>query len=134
MKYSGAQKSTSERGMQFMSDISNPGMMYLTRNPKTIMEIMNQLNVTNDNFERLCKTQSALIIKDILKYVPTINPHYNNSKALISAVQFNKHATVEILIKDGRVDPMSLNFTAIKIAIKNNNKRIFKLLKEYATR
>lgn len=108
----------------------DPGMVYLSRDTNKIISFVKKLHPTNQTFYKICRDSSALLVEASLIY-EDIDPSYNHSKSLISAVESNRIGNVRVLLNDGRVDASSLNYTALKIAIKNNNEDIFKLLKWY---
>lgn len=108
----------------------NFGIMYLSRDTNKIMSFVKKCNPTNQTFYKVCRDSSSLLVEASLIY-EDIDPSYNHSRSLISAVESNRLGNVRVLLNDGRIDPSGLNYTALKIAIKNNNEDIFKLLKYY---
>lgn len=108
------------------------GMMYMTRSAVRRKEEINKLNINNDNFHLLCNSGNERQIKDVMIYLH-LNPEINHSRCLISATEGGKVENVKVLIKDGRVNPISLTFTAIKHAIKQGHTEIYYLLKDSYT-
>lgn len=103
-------------------------MMYMTTSASRREQEIKKLNVNNDNFHLLCKLGNERQIYDALIYLDIINPTINHSRCLISAVEKGKYENVKVLIKDGRVNPISKRFMAMKEAIKRGYVNIVNLL------
>lgn len=111
-------------------NLFNIGMMYMSRNATQRVKELNKLNVTDKNFYLLCNKGSSKQVEDALTLLH-ISPCYNYSKCLTSAVEGGKIDNIKVLIKDNRINPTSLSYNAIVVAIKRGYTDIFYLLKEY---
>ena len=105
-------------------------MMYMTKTAERRCKEISKLNITNRNFHLLCKLGSHKQIEDALIFLQ-IDPRFNYSKSLISASEGGKINNVRVLIKDNRVNPTSLSYSAIGEAIKGNQSKMFYLLKAH---
>lgn len=107
------------------------GMMYMLKNADRSRKEMNKLgSLVDTHFHVLCKIGSYRLIEDVMKYLH-VDPSSDHSRCLILAVEGGKVENVMILIKDNRVDPTSLKYSAIKEAIKRNHIDIFYLLRQH---
>lgn len=107
------------------------GMMYMLKNADRSRKEMNKLgSLVDTQFHVLCKIGSYRLIEDVMKYLH-VNPRSDHSRCLISAVEGGKMKNVVALIKDNRINPTSLKYSAIKEAIKRNHVEIFYLLRQH---
>lgn len=114
-----------------IKDVSNIGLSYLTRSPIRKRKEVEKLGITSENFHLFVNTTPSRLVQDVLIYTD-VNPSYNHSRALITAVDNNNIDAVRLLLKDGRVAVSARSFLVFKIAIKKNHIEIFYLLKKYA--
>lgn len=114
-----------------IKDVSNIGLSYLTRSPIRKRKEVEKLGITNENFHLFVNTLPSRLVQDVLIYT-SVDPSYNHSRALITAVDNNNIDSVKVLLKDGRVSVSARSFIVFKIAIKKNHIEIFYLLKKYA--